>query len=119
LVERMDLLVWLEHPRLTVQRRVVRRTLTRWQRHEELWNGNREQPFWRILTDHDHIVRWSWRVYGKYPAEIPSLLTAPGGERLTVVRLAGQRQVETWLAGPFAAAARESQREVPSFPPED
>lgn len=118
LLERMDLLVWLDHPRRTVLRRVAWRTVTRRLRRVELWSGNLEPPLWTILTDHDHIVRFSWRAYGKYPAEIPALLTAPGGERLTIVRLTGQRQVEEWLAGPLAAARpTRSNQEVPSSPP--
>lgn len=116
--ERADVLIWLDHPRRTVTWRVVWRTVFRRLQRAELWNGNREPPLWTILTDHDHIVRWSWRVYGKYPAEIPALLAAPGGERLTIVRLVGQRQVDAWLAGPFAAAATTRlNQEVSSSPP--
>jgi len=117
LVDRMDLMVWLDHPRRTVIRRVVSRTVSRRLRRTELWNGNREAALWTILTDHDHIVRWSWRVYGRYRAEIPALATADGGQ-LTIVRLVGQRQVDAWLAGPFATAATtRSSQEVSSSPP--
>lgn len=108
--DRADLVVWLNHPRRTVVSRVVRRTVARRLRRVELWNGNLEPPLWTILTDHDHIVRWSWRVYGKYPAALP----AP----LPIVRLVGQRQVDAWLAGPLTAArATRSNQEVPSSPP--
>ncbi len=115
--ERMDLLIWLDHPRWTVVRRVVARTMVRRLRRVELWNGNLEGPLWTFFTDPEHIVRWSWRVYGEYKAKIAELLAGPDGERLTVVRLSGQRQVDSWLAGPFAAAAARSIREVPSSPP--
>lgn len=119
LTDRMDMMVWLNHPRRTVMRRVVARTLSRRLRRQELWNGNLEPPLWTFLTDHDHIVRWSWRVYGKYQAAIPALLAAPGGERLTIVRLVGQREVDAWLAAPFAAAAtqRGRTRRCSSSPP--
>ncbi len=116
--ERMDLLIWLDHPRWTVVRRVVSRTVVRRLRREELWNGNLEGPLWTFFTDPEHIVRWSWRVYGEYSAKIAELLAGPAGERLTVVRLSGQREVDAWLAGPFTAAAR-SIREVPSSPPSE
>jgi adenylate kinase family enzyme len=117
--ERMDLLIWLDHPRWTVVRRVVSRTVARRLRRQELWNGNREPPLWTFFTDPEHIVRWSWQVYGEYAVKIAELLASPEGERLTLVRLSGQRQVDAWLAGPFAvaAAAARSIREVPSSPP--
>ena len=108
----------LDHPRWTVVRRVVSRTVVRRLRRQELWNGNLEGPLWTFFTDPEHIVRWSWRVYGIAAGrgcKIAELLAGPDGERLTVVRLSGQRQVDAWLAGPFAAAAG-TIREVPSSP---
>lgn len=120
LVERAELLVWLHHPRWTVLRRVVSRTVTRRLRRQELWNGNVEPPLRTFFTDQEHIVRWSWRTYRKFATEIPGLLADPGGEHLSIVALSGQRQVDRWLAGPFATAARTTRsiREVqPSFPP--
>jgi adenylate kinase family enzyme len=122
LAVRADLLVWLDHSRWLVTRRVILRTAHRRLRRLELWNGNTEPPMRTFLTDRDHIVRWSWRSYGKYATEIPALLADPGGEQLAVVRLSGQRQVDAWLTGPVAAAARipRSTREVqsPFRPPE-
>jgi adenylate kinase family enzyme len=106
LVDRADLLVWLDHPRRTVLRRVVWRTLLRRWRREELWNGNVEAPLWTFLIDRDHIVRWSWRVYGWYRAEVPALLKQPGSAALNVVRLRGQREVDAWVSGPLADRGR-------------
>jgi adenylate kinase family enzyme len=104
LAERADLLVWLDHPRRTVLRRVVARTVRRRFSRTELWNGNTEGPLWTFLTDRDHIVRWSWRVYGRYQARVPALLKQPGSAALTIVRLRGQREVDAWLAGPLRGA---------------
>jgi adenylate kinase family enzyme len=120
LVERAELLVWLHHPRWTVLRRVVSRTVTRRLRRQVLWNGNIEPPLRTFFTDQEHIVRWSWRTYRKFAIEIPALLADPGGEHLSIVVLSGQRQVDSWLTGPFATAARTTRsiREVQtSFPP--
>jgi adenylate kinase family enzyme len=122
LLARADLLVWLDHSRWLVTRRVIGRTLVRRFRRQELWNGNFERSLLTFLTDRDHIVRWSWRSYGKYATAIPALLADPGGEQIAVVRLCGQRAVDAWLAGPVAAAARitRSTREVQSpFPPRE
>jgi adenylate kinase family enzyme len=122
LLQRAELLVWLHHPRRTVLRRVVSRTLARRLGRQELWNGNVEGPLWTFFTDREHIVRWSWQGHRKYASEIPTLLARPGGEHLSFVRLSGQRQVDAWLAGPLATAARltRSTREVQSpCPPQE
>ena len=42
LIDRAELIVWLDLPLRTKLRRVVQRTLRRWWRQEALWNGNRE-----------------------------------------------------------------------------
>lgn len=119
LAGRADVLVWLDHPRWTVFTRLVTRTVVRRVRRVELWNGNVEPPFRTFLTDRDHIVRWAWRVYGEYATGIPELASDPEARQLSVVRLRGQREVDQWLAGPFAAAvaAARPDREVLSFPP--
>jgi adenylate kinase family enzyme len=103
LLRRADVLVWLDHGRWTVMSRVVRRTVIRRLRRQELWNGNVEPPLWTFWTDRDHIVRWAWRTYAKRSAESRAVADAPDGAGPVVVRLAGQRQVDAWLSGPLAA----------------
>lgn len=106
LLRRADVLVWLDHGRWTLMWRVVRRTLVRRLRRQELWNGNVEPPLWTFWTDRDHIVRWAWRTYGRRSAEARAVAGAPPGTGPGVVRLAGQREVDAWLAGPLAALVR-------------
>ena len=60
MLDRATLLVHLDLPRATVMQQVVRRTLRRRLRREQLWNGNVEPPLHTIFTDPEHIVRWSW-----------------------------------------------------------
>lgn len=85
IASRADLLVWVDPPRLVVLGRVVRRTLIRRLLRLELWNGNREPPLRTILTDRDHIVRWSWRTS---PLVRPRLRAALGEHpALRVVRI--------------------------------
>lgn len=108
LLARADLLVWLDHSRLTVLRRVCWRTLVRRVRQEELWNGNREAPPWTLLTNPDHIVRWAWRTHRQRVQEGMATAADPDPSVPDVVRLSGQRQVDAWLAGPLAAARHPS-----------
>lgn len=102
--DRADLLVWLDLPfRLTLAR-VVRRTVTRRLRREELWHGNREAPLHRFLLDREHVVRWAISTRHKYAELVPR--AAAARPDLVVVRLRSRRDVEDWLAGPLAAAVR-------------
>lgn len=105
LVARADLLVWLDLPFWTKTfPRVVRRTVRRRLRREELWNGNVEPPFRRIVTDPEHIVRWAISTRHKYRDRIPRVDAAT--PTLSVVRLRSNRDVEQWLSGPLAQARR-------------
>lgn len=105
LAARADLLVWLDLPFLrTALPRVASRTVRRRVRREELWNGNVEPPFRTFFTNRDHIVRWAWKRRHHYDNLVPGLeRTHP---HLTIVRLRSQREVDAWLDGPLARAAR-------------
>ena len=103
LAENADLLVWLDLPFLTTTLpRVIRRTMRRRIRREELWNGNIEQPLRTFFSDPEHIVRWAIRTRNKYRDRMPRLEAR--WPHLAVVRLRSTREVDAWLAGPLAAA---------------
>lgn len=95
LLDRADLVVWLDLPTSTVMRQVASRTLGRRLRHEELWNGNTEPPLHAFLTDRDHVVRWAWRHRhnaAQRAAEV--LATQP---MMPVVRLRSRREIDAWF----------------------
>jgi adenylate kinase family enzyme len=100
LAERADLVVYLLYPKWLVLSRVIRRTVRRRFRREELWNGNQEGPLWTFFTDSEHIIRWSWRTHGEKEGRV-ALLDALGKY---VVTLRSPRETEQWLDGPLAAA---------------
>ncbi|MGN6743943.1 MAG: AAA family ATPase [Amnibacterium sp.] len=83
---RAELLVWLDLPRLVVLARVLRRTVLRSRGRLELWNGNVEPPLRTILTDPEHIIRWSMRTHGLYPARIREALAEHPGLRMVRIR---------------------------------
>lgn len=99
LLERADLMVWLDLPRSVVMRQVVRRTVGRRLRRKVLWNGNVEPPFRTILTDPEHIVRWAWTTHHLTPERMRALLA----ERpdYVVVRLRSHDEARRWLDGPL------------------
>jgi adenylate kinase family enzyme len=95
LAARADLLVWLDLPTGTVLRRVLARTVRRRLRREVLWNDNVEPPFRTILTDPDHIVRWTWTHRRDAAQQVVALLVER--PEFPVVRLISDRQVARWL----------------------
>jgi adenylate kinase family enzyme len=104
LLQRADLLVWLDLPFRVTLARVVRRTVGRRARRRELWNGNIEPPLRTFFTDRDHIVRWSIRTRHKYRAMLATLEWERDGP--VVVRLRSRRAVRRWVRGPLTRAFR-------------
>lgn len=90
-----DAVVWLDHPRSLVMRRIVARTLRRGIRREELWHGNRERiSSWVRWAPEENIVRWAWTNHPVLRARMEERIAAG----MPVVRLRGQREVDAWLA---------------------
>jgi hypothetical protein len=81
---------------------VIRRTVRRSRLREELWNGNVEPPLRTILSDRDHIVRWSIRTRHHSRGRVADL--ARDRPDLTIVRLRSRAEIEHWLEGPLARA---------------
>lgn len=90
--EAAETVVWLDLPRRVWLPRLVRRTVRRIVRSEELWSGNRE-TLRNALFGRDSLVRFALRNFPRrrriYPVEL-----AP----YDVVRLRSQREVDEWLA---------------------
>ncbi|WP_439591418.1 toxin [Microbacterium sp.] len=90
-----DLVVWLDHPRRLVMSRIIRRTLRRGIRREELWHGNRERPStWFSRDPHENVVLWAWTSHPTTRDRMTKRMDAGW----PVVRLRGRRAVERWLA---------------------
>jgi len=104
LLERAELLVWLDLPVPVVMTRVVRRTLRRRLRRIELWNGNVEPPLWTVFTSDDHILRWAWRTRHKYRGLGERL--AAEAPHVQVVRLRRRRAGDRWVEGLAGGRAR-------------
>ncbi|WP_370968732.1 (d)CMP kinase [Amycolatopsis sp. cg9] len=103
---RLDVLVWLDHPRALTTTRVVLRTLKRRAgRGSKIPGGNVEGPLRTFFTDRDHIVRVSWRYHPILRARVRRTIDENRHPGLVVVRLRGQRQVDSWLRGPVSALA--------------
>jgi adenylate kinase family enzyme len=91
-LERADVVIWLDLPRRVWLPRLLRRTLSRIVQREELWSGNRE-TFRNAFLSRNSLLLFAWRRYPlnrrRYPKELA---------RYSVVRLRSPREVERWLA---------------------
>lgn len=103
LLGRADLLVWLDMSRRLVMSRVIRRTVVRRWRREQLWNGNVEGPLHTILTDPEHIIRWAWTSHRRTAARTAE--AADERPDLPIVRLRTPAAVEAWARGPLVDVA--------------
>lgn len=90
-LERSDLVVWLDLPRRVWLPRLVRRTLGRIVRRERLWNDNRETIRGGFLV-RDSLLRFALRTYPSRRRTYPDELG-----RYNLVRLRSAREVERWL----------------------
>ncbi|OXM43218.1 (d)CMP kinase [Amycolatopsis alba] len=107
MTERLDVLVWLDHPRaMTMARTVVRTLKRRVGRGSKIAGGNVEGPLHTFFTDPDHIVKLAWRYHPMIRARVHKVIEENRYPDLVVVRLRGQRQVDRWLGGAFARNLR-------------
>jgi adenylate kinase family enzyme len=98
LLDRADLLVWLDYPFRISLARLVRRTLRRRIRREVLWHGNTEPPLRTFFTQPDeHIVRWALATRDKYRERVPQVEEARPD--LAIVRLRDPGEATRWLRG--------------------
>ncbi len=96
---RADTVVVLDLDKALVTWRVVRRTLRRVVRREELWNGNREP--WRNLYAWDpekNVIRWSWTRHSLNRERYRRAAQDPAHAHLDFVVLTTPAEVDRFLA---------------------
>jgi adenylate kinase family enzyme len=93
-----DTIVWLDLARWVTVPRVVRRTIRRGVRRQELWSGNRESL--RLALRPDSIVWFAWREHPKYNRRYSDLMDSGATAAMTHlewIRLRSPRAVRKWL----------------------
>lgn len=96
LLERAEMLVWIDVPIRTQMWQLVMRTLRHRFLRQELWNGNREGPLWGVFTERDHVIRWGWRTRNSTAERIP--LVVERHPALPVIRVRSRHDLDRWLA---------------------
>ncbi|HVK21016.1 MAG TPA: adenylate kinase [Actinokineospora sp.] len=100
---RADTVLWLDLPRRTVMRRVIRRSLSRAITGRELFNGNREH--FRDWLEPDHPIRWAWSRHGLTSTDTSERLAAH--PEIKAIRFTTASDVRRWLADqPWARSAK-------------
>ena len=94
---RAEAVVWVDPPRLVIERQVIWRSVSRWLMGVELWNGNREKGP-RHWLDPEHPIRWAWKTHPEYREVYGARFADPGWQRLVRVRLRSRREVEAFFA---------------------
>ncbi|MDF3065423.1 MAG: hypothetical protein K0R38_1024 [Polyangiaceae bacterium] len=92
ILDRAELIVWLDLPLLTKLRRLVHRTWRRWSRSEELWNGNRETLL-HTVWGAESLFWWMLRSHVRQRRNLPRKLASR-----RYVRLRSVEEVAAWLA---------------------
>jgi adenylate kinase family enzyme len=92
LLDRAELIVWLDLPLHVKLVRLVRRTAGRVLLNEELWNGNRESLTNVLSLSGQSLFVWAVRTHFRHRRHWAQKL-----DGLPVVRLRSAREVEEWL----------------------
>jgi len=87
-VSSADTVVWLDLPIRTWLPRLVRRTVRRMVRGEELWNGNRER--FRNLFERPNLFQWAWQKHFADRTFVPAWVAAHPQVRLVRLRSPGE-----------------------------
>jgi shikimate kinase len=90
-LERADVVVWIDLPIRVWLPRLIRRTIRRVRRHEELWNGNRERVR-DVIGGRDALIPHALRMHFSRRRRYPDELAL-----YAVVRLRTQAAVDAFV----------------------
>ncbi len=91
-----DTIVWLDYSLPVIMSRIVRRTLQRVVKQQEVCNGNRET--WKTTFSRDSVVLWALQTYHKNRRQYALLLKKPEYAHLQVVHLRSPASAQDWLS---------------------
>jgi adenylate kinase family enzyme len=94
---RADTIVWLDYALPVILWQLVRRTLRRSLKREELWSGNRE-TLGKALFSRESLLLYALKTHRRRKREYPTLLSRPEHAHLALVRLRSPRETREWLS---------------------
>ena len=93
--KRVQMVVYLDLPFHVVLYRIVKRSLLRGIRKEELWHGNRE-TVWKHLFTSDSMILWTIRTFKKNRKKYSELFARKEYSHSKFVRLSNKEEVESF-----------------------
>jgi adenylate kinase family enzyme len=95
-LQRAELLVWLDLPLSICLRRIWTRTWRRIRTREELWESKNRETLRGAFFARDSLFLWTLKAHFRHRRDWPARFAAH--PHLEVIRLRTQREVERWLA---------------------
>jgi len=93
---RADTLIWLDYALPITVWQLLKRTLRRAIRQEELWSGNRESLYKAFFTQ-DSILLYALSSYQRRRQQYSAILVDPANAHLRFIRLKSPREMQKWL----------------------
>ena len=94
---RVQMVVYLDLPFHIVLYRIIKRSLRRGIRKEELWHGNKETVLQHLFT-RDSMIFWAIKTFPKNRKEYPKLFEKPEYSHIKFLRLRSDKEVEDFVA---------------------
>ena len=94
--KRVQMVVYLDLPFHVVLYRIVKRSLLRGIKNEELWHGNRE-TVWKHLFTRDSMILWTIRSFHKNREKYTELFATKEYSHINFVRLRTKKEVENFV----------------------
>jgi len=94
---RVQMVIYLDLPFHIVLYRIIRRSLRRGIRKEELWHGNKETVLQHLFTRNSMIL-WAIKTFHQNRKEYPKLFEKPEYSHIKFLRLRSDKEVEDFVA---------------------
>ena len=94
--KRVQMVVYLDLPFHIVLYRIIKRSLLRGIKNEELWHGNKE-TVWKHLFTRDSMILWTMTSFYKVRKRYTELFEKPEYSHIKFVRLRSDKEVEDFV----------------------
>ena len=94
--KRVQMVVFLDLPFRIVLYRIIKRSLHRGIRNEELWHGNKE-TLWKHLFTRDSMILWTIKRFSMNRKRYTELFEKPEYSHIKFVRLCSDKEVEDFV----------------------
>ena len=94
--KRVQMVVYLDLPFHIVLYRIIKRSLLRGIRNEELWHGNKE-TLWKHLFTRDSMILWTIKRFSMNRRRYTELFEKPEYSHIKFVRLCSDKEVEDFV----------------------